>query len=120
MLQGFRSRSALRSRVPRHENEAARDHQGRCNFDGVKAHATRDVEFSIGVMHAVRAPEQWHNMKQTVLKIDDEIEQQHRAGEGQPRWRADNIKHPQPVSISKQCDTPRRRRQASRSRRLPD
>ena len=36
-----------------------------------------DIEFEIGMVHPVQAPQRRHGMKQYVLKIDREIERDH-------------------------------------------
>ena len=44
-----------------------------------------DVEFEVGVMHAVQAPERRHGMEHHVLKVDREVEKHHARWNRNPR-----------------------------------
>ena len=66
--QGRRSQSQYHAEL---------DNHGQQDLDRMKPHAGRDIEFEIGMMHPVQAPQRRHGMKQNVLKIDREIKHYH-------------------------------------------
>src|SRR5438034_4564858 len=51
-----------------------------------------DIEFEIGVVHPVQAPQRRHSMKQYVLKIDREIEHGHSDDHSNPRRQPEAVK----------------------------
>ena len=51
---------------------------------GWKRSPVRDVEFEIGVMHAVQPPQRRHRMEQHVLQVDRKIEDDDRGHDGDP------------------------------------
>jgi hypothetical protein len=61
------------------------------NFAWVETQARGDVEFQIGMMHAMQAPEHGHGVKHDMLTIDDEIEEKHGGGDRDPRGQGDEI-----------------------------
>ena len=44
------------------------------NFHRMKAQPGGDVEFEVGVVHAMQTPQHWHRVKEDVLQIDREVE----------------------------------------------
>ena len=75
--------NAQRRRAKRGDDRELDDHRQH-DLDRVEPHPGGDVEFEIGVMHAVKPPQQRYRVEEHVLEIDREVEDDDR----QPDLRA--------------------------------
>jgi hypothetical protein len=85
------------------------DSHGQQYFDRMEAQTRRYVEFQVGVMHAVQAPQGWHGMKQHILEVDRKIEQHDGEQQSQPPRQGDCVEQSPTVCSGGQCETDRRR-----------
>src|SRR5262249_14574740 len=54
------------------------------DLDRVETQPRADIDVEIGMMHSVQAPKRWHGMKEHMLKVDREIQQDNRGHYGNP------------------------------------
>ena len=57
----------------------------------MKADAGRNIEFEVGMVHAVQAPKGRHGVEQDVLEIDGQIEQDDADRDGYPSWNIEGV-----------------------------
>ena len=67
------------------------DQHGKKDFAGMKPQSGRHIEFQIGVMHPVQAPQQRHRVKRDMLTVDCEIEQKHGGGYRKPGGQGEDV-----------------------------
>ena len=67
------------------------DAHRQCDFDRMEAQSRCHVERKVGVMHAMQAPQRRDRVKGPVLKIDREVERQHRQRYCEPRRQGDRV-----------------------------
>jgi len=78
-------------RWPECRNDGELDSHRHQDLHGVEPQAGRRVEIKIRVVHPVQPPERGHGVKHHVLKVDREIQDQHRDHDGEPDRRVDVV-----------------------------
>ena len=81
------------------------------DFNRVKAQARGHVELEVGVMHAMQPPQRRHGVKEDVLQIDREVQEDDRKDNARPRRQRDDIEETKSVRLGNECETDSRDRQ---------
>jgi hypothetical protein len=70
----------------------------------MKAQPRADIEFEIGVMHSMQTPKARNGMKEHVLQIDREVEDDHRSHHAQPRLNRESIEEAKAARFSEESE----------------
>ena len=81
------------------------DQRGEEDLQGVKPQPRGDVYVEIGVVHTVEAPEEGERVKQHMLEVDDQVEQQDADQDRRPEWHGQMVQGPPPAGGSEQGET---------------
>ena len=68
-----------------HQDGGELDDHREDNLARMEAQPGGDIEFQIRVVHTMQPPQQRHGMKDHMLTVDRQIEQEHRDGDREPR-----------------------------------
>src|SRR5262245_38314022 len=70
----------------------------------MEPHARRDIEFQIGMVHAMQSPKRRHRMKQHMLKVDDQVEENDTEGNTQPKRPTHRVENAPTSVFGDQCE----------------
>jgi hypothetical protein len=74
------------------EDRPLLDEKRRQYFNGMKTDATGHVQIQVGMMHAVDPPKEGNRVKKTVLKINDEVQNDNGNQNGRGRGKGPVVK----------------------------
>ena len=93
-VQGYFKDQYSQCGSTKNDNRRHFDARGYGDFQRMETGAAGDIQIQVRVVHAVQAPQERVVVKQEVLKIDDEIEEDETEDNGQPERRVDPMKKP--------------------------
>ena len=111
--QDFEDEHGERRRAE-HGDGGELDRHGKKDFAGMEPQSSCHVEFQIGVMHAMQAPQQRHRVKAHMLAVDREIEQKHGGGYRKPGGQGEDVEETPSFAFGKEghADASERKEQA--------
>jgi hypothetical protein len=62
-------------------------------------------------MHPVKPPKRWYGVKENVLQVDREVEQDHRRNHDNPGWQCDQVEEAPSAGVGNKRKSDRTRRQ---------
>ena len=74
----------------------------------METNAGGDVEFKIGVVHAMQPPQGGHRMENNMLKVDGKVEEQYRKRNGEPPAQAEKIEQAPALALRQHGEPDRR------------
>ena len=84
---------------------------GKDDFERMETQSVGHIHIHVGVMHAVQPPQEWHSMKQHMLQVNGQVQQQQRQTENEPRWQRQQWQQAALARLGQQGKTDCRRRQ---------
>src|SRR5262245_27843513 len=86
------------------------DRRRQQDLDRVKTHAGGHVELEVGMMHAMQPPQRGHGVKEDVLEIDREVEDDDRDDNACPPRQRDQTEKTKSTRLDDECETDSRDR----------
>ncbi len=111
-IQEHLEREHRQRRCPKGADGRALEQHGEENLPRMKPRTRGDVYIDVGVVHTMQAPEDRHRVKQHMLQVDGEIQQEDGDADRQEGWkRPDSIEEPPASLLRNDGHTDRRHRE---------